>query len=401
MATEADDPGANGTGADAELESLQSNGYVVFRGVLGADVCDALRTHVQAMADEGKRLGRNDLFGNIQEQDNRSDLKLDLCDPVVTALNQFVLRCGPTLNSFLGGGNFKLVELAAITSDPGSISQAVHADTMHGVTRFLQSDIDLPVGADPGDISEDEDAPEALGQIVQAVATETALITSALVALQDVDADMGPTHVWPGTNTVEHHATLWNTGTGGKLSISEADDAFKVKHLDMTIKKGDLVLYDSRTMHCGGANTSSDKRRTVMVISTMGSGIRPDGSTYTMLAQLRNRLRFKDFPLPPDAISAPTATLGAVVLPAPPATSVAADKAGYADGDEKPLKAVPPVDEWQAAVQCTLCRQWRPVDTMDAPRFASIDSGFLCANAGFKCTQPQVYTQKEIDDALA
>ena len=71
---------------------------------------------------------------------------------------------------------------------------------------------------------------------VQAVATETALIFTSLLALQemvllkmllelvltpeinpfdscavekDIEPNMGPTHVWPGTNTVEHHATLW------------------------------------------------------------------------------------------------------------------------------------------------------------------------------------------------
>ena len=33
-----------------------------------------------------------------------------------------------------------------------------------------------------------------------------------------VDESMGPTHVWPGTNTVEHHATLWGA-LGGFASL--------------------------------------------------------------------------------------------------------------------------------------------------------------------------------------
>ena len=33
-----------------------------------------------------------------------------------------------------------------------------------------------------------------------------------------VDESMGPTHVWPGTNTVEHHATLWGA-PGGFASV--------------------------------------------------------------------------------------------------------------------------------------------------------------------------------------
>merc|ERR1719271_108001 len=107
---------------------------------------------------------------------------------------------------------------------------------MHGITRFLQSDLNPPVVEAGSD--EDEDAADDMTSVVRAIATDTALIYTCLVALQDVEPDMGPTHVWPGTNTVEHHATLWNTGTGGKLSLTEADDAFKVKRLDMTIKKG-------------------------------------------------------------------------------------------------------------------------------------------------------------------
>merc|ERR1740138_1521158 len=122
------------------------------------------------------------------------------------------------------------------------------------------------------------------------------MIYTCLVALQDVDPDMGPTQVWPDTNTVEHHATLWSSATSEKLYPAEADKAFGIVHKDMTLKKGDLVMYDSRTMHCGGAN-SSTKRRSTFVVSVMGPGIRPDGTTWTMLRSLRNRLTSRSFPL--------------------------------------------------------------------------------------------------------
>lgn len=32
--------------------------------------------------------------------------------------------------------------------------------------------------------------------------------------LKDIQPNMGPTHVWPGTNTVEHHETLWGQTLG-------------------------------------------------------------------------------------------------------------------------------------------------------------------------------------------
>merc|ERR1711920_597691 len=170
--------------------------------------------------------------------------------------------------------------------------------------------------------------------IVRAVATDTALILTSLIALQDIDPDMGPTHVWPSTNTVEHHATLWGHAAD-KLSVDAADKAFGVEHRKMTLQKGDLVLYDSRTMHCGGANMS-EIRRSVMAISVMGQGIRPDGTTWTMLKSLRNRLPLLcDFPMTLDFARQPAATESAIVLPPAPETATDAQAGPTSDDPEE------------------------------------------------------------------
>ncbi|CAE8678872.1 unnamed protein product, partial [Polarella glacialis] len=129
--------------ASPEARQLLEEGYIVLKGVLSAAECDALKEHVLLCTDEALRQGRNDLFGNIQEADSRSDMKLDLCEPVVQALNKFVDRSGGLFLEVMGGG-VRVVELAAITSSNGAVAQPVHADTMHGVTRFLQSDIQIP-----------------------------------------------------------------------------------------------------------------------------------------------------------------------------------------------------------------------------------------------------------------
>jgi len=381
---------ANGVLLDAK--QLLDQGYIVLENVIDGSDCDALLSHALAVSDEGRRLGRGDLFGNIQESDHRHDLKLDLCPPVIQALNKLGERCGPIWRSVMGE-RVRVVELASITSDPGAVAQPVHADTMHGITRFLQSDIALPesdVGAE-----QDEDASDDMTSVVRAIATDTALIYTCLVALQDVEADMGPTHVWPGTNTVEHHATLWSTNTGGKLHVAQADKAFGVDHRNMILKKGDLVMYDSRTMHCGGAN-NSQKRRSVFVVSTMGPGIRPDGTTWTMLKDLRNRLLLSDLPLSMGQARTPAvdASTQNIVLPPPPPEETEAG-AGKVDNDSH--KPVPPLEDWDAAVQCTLCRRWRPCTAEEAPRFSGSESGFTCPKVGFSCMQEQVYSNEEID----
>jgi hypothetical protein len=291
------------------------------------------------------------------------------------------------------GERIKIVELAAITSDPGAVAQPVHADTMHGVTRFLQSDVELPAMEETDDPF--DEANDALTSLFTAVATDTALIYSCLLALQDVEQDMGPTHVWPSTNTVEHHATLWATNFGGKLSVEEADKSFGVAHENMTLRKGDAVIYDSRTMHCGGANVS-DKRRSVFVLSTMGPGIRPDGTTWTMLQALRNRLQLGDLPLSSEMARslAADASGGEIVL-----SSEEVPRSDPKLTGEGP-KPIPPLEEWAAAVQCTLCNRWRPCSVEEAPRFTCADHGFTCPMAGFSCMQEQVYSADEIDAFL-
>mmetsp|Transcript_11089 Transcript_11089/g.27684 ORF Transcript_11089/g.27684 Transcript_11089/m.27684 type:complete len:405 (+) Transcript_11089:51-1265(+) len=398
----ADDCGAAGAGIDvaAEAERLRTDGYLILRGVLSAEICDTVREHVLRTSDEAKKLGRNDLFGNIQEADKRTDLKLDLCPPVVEAINQFGSRCGTLLQDVMNG-IVRVVELAAITSSGGAVAQPVHADTMHGVTRFLQSDVALHTTTrerEDAD-SEDEDADEDLGSVIRAVATDTALIFTSLIALQDVSPDMGPTLVWPQTNTVEHHATLWGTAVGGKLSVDEADKAFGVAHKQMTLGKGDLVLYDSRTMHCGGANVS-DKRRSVLCISVMGPGIRPDGTTWTMLPSLRNQIVVNKLPLAESVVRVPanSAECEEVRLPPPPMRSAGKDGGAAAEGDasEGP-KPIPPLEEWDAAVLCTLCRRWRPCGAAEAPKLTALEAGFQCPLIGHSCMQDQVYTDEEID----
>jgi len=236
---------------------------------------------------------------------------------------------------------------------------------------------------------------EDMTSIVRAVATDTALIFTSLIALQDIEPEMGPTHVWPNTNTVEHHATLWGHAAD-KLSVDAADKAFGVEHKKMTLRKGDLVLYDSRTMHCGGANIS-ENRRSVMAISIMGQGIRPDGTTWTMLKSLRNRLPLLcDFPMSRDFSRQPAATESEVVLPPAPECSADAE-ANIANDDPEEIKEVPPLEEWASCVQCSQCRKWRPCTVEEAPRLTGQENGFVCKQVGFSCGQEQKFTGEEID----
>ncbi|CAE8626856.1 unnamed protein product, partial [Polarella glacialis] len=84
----------------------------------------------------------------------------------------------------------------------------------------------------------------------------------------------------------------------------------------------------------------------------------------------------------------------------PPAASTAAPvqkskgSAFAASGDPR---AVPLLDDWEAAVQCTFCHKWRPCGATEAPKLMSADSGFSCSKIGFSCNQEQKYPIEEID----
>merc|ERR1711879_427607 len=103
-------------------------------------------------------------------------------------------------------------------------------------------------------------------------------------------------------------------------------------------------------------------------------------------------------------LSANTAESTGVLLP-PPQQATGTEKYG-SDGiakkkDEGEWKPVPPLDDWAAAVQCSLCARWRPCSATEAPKLMGLENGFQCPLVGFSCMQDQVYSNAEIDAALS
>lgn len=111
-----------------------------------------------------------------------------------------------------------------------------------------------------------------------------------------------------------------------------------------------------------------------------------------MRPYLRNRLFLNDFPLSTDAANMPAADMNLA------ATYTEEDGIIEPCTESKP---VPPLEEWAAAVQCTLCQRWRPCSVEEAPKFTSLDSGFYCQIGGFSCAQDQRYETSEIDAIFA
>ena len=130
----------------------------------------------------------------------------------------------------IAGPNPELMELSAMVSFPGAAQQAPHPD-VH------QSEHQTPM-------------------------------YSVFIPLTDQTYEMGPLLAWPGT----HY------GEPPELPMSDV--------VPMMAPAGSLIVMDSRLYHCGGENRS-DNPRPVMYFTFKGPGPLPQGSTLSLLAELK------------------------------------------------------------------------------------------------------------------
>ena len=114
-----------------------------------------------------------------------------------------------------------------------------------------------------------------------------------LVALQDVDAAMGPTMFWPHTNTREWHVQYMLRGDELEGLLAETP------HSRGLLRAGDAVLYDTRILHCGAANTTDStegkgRRRTLLVVSAQVEDDSNRGEHANIREGWRRKLKIKD-----------------------------------------------------------------------------------------------------------
>ena len=115
------------------------------------------------------------LFGNVHESTCRWDFRLELDDVVAVAAAEALVPLSPVIRGCTHAGEqARLCELSSIVSDPGSPRQPLHTDTL------IES---------ASDSAEDH-------------------IVTCFVALQPIDASMGPTVILPSSHNLRTHAWL-------------------------------------------------------------------------------------------------------------------------------------------------------------------------------------------------
>jgi len=232
-------------------EQLKAEGLLRVDGLLPSESATALLSHVEARLKEGIAAVTEDenrgyqYFGAVLCRNNRYDLKLALEPPVEAALVPVIEQLRPMLCEVLGD-DAELFELAALISDPGAPRQPLHPDT-----------------------------PRTQG-------TDAPAVVTTFVALQDVEADMGPTVFLPRSCTAEAHAAF-NAGEGSNEKRELLRSAPQQLGL---LSRGDASVFDSRLLHCGGANTSP-RRRVLFYVSFKAANTRPPPGT--ILTSLRGR----------------------------------------------------------------------------------------------------------------
>jgi len=204
------------------VATLLEEGVVRLNSVLSPELCDLCLATIEAnllAADyDGGAVnsigGRNVGFGNVFSRQNRFDMYLKNEGVFKQALGQILgAAVGDVFRHFYDGRPCDFHELSALVSDSGSASQPIHPDS-----KF----------------------------------TEHPILHTCFVALQDIDATMGPTLFLPGTNNRDSHDQFTSTDS----ATTKLPSSLEYRHA--LLRKGDCTIMDSRTLHCGTENRSGE-----------------------------------------------------------------------------------------------------------------------------------------------
>lgn len=234
---------------------LISDGVIRLPSILSSTRCDECLSRINEelrAADHDDETAMYDCngFGKVHSRQSRYDIYLHNDGVYHDALRDMLYR-GSTLaelfSILFSDQPAVFHELSALVSDPGSTRQPIHPDSKY---------------------------------------TPNAVLYTCFVALQDVTDTMGPTWFLPLTHTQEAHER--HNSDDGKAAFLATCEYRKA-----LLKKGDVVIMDSRTLHCGGPNISEDSRRVLLYFtlrnpqhSSFEKDFPPNGSKWPTLHML-------------------------------------------------------------------------------------------------------------------
>ena len=209
------------------VSDIRTNGVARINNVLSSALVKELLNFINLELKNSldgisiDKLVRSDIFTSIKSNNNRWDMKLPIND-LVQKVMKVLLKSGSVLGDALSdlvGEDGGLFELSSFITVNGSKRQIIHSDTLWS--------------------------------------KQPSTFTCTL-SLQDICEDMGPTVFIPGTHTEDAYIRR----------VYEANDSIisSSPHTLSTLNSGDIAIYDSRLLHCGGSNRS-DKQRVLFYFS--------------------------------------------------------------------------------------------------------------------------------------
>lgn len=210
---------------------LARDGTAVIEGVVPLELC---RAASEAVDRELRNPERE--IGDIKCKIKRENVHMPLEDPVLKKVYDILYaRSCDAWAAHLGCRNPRVVEWTCLLTVAGAKPQEWHRDVSY--------------------------------------APEEARMISVGVALQDIDADMGPLEVVLGTHRNDTEEPVGDVPAGKR----------------MTCRAGDIVAWDASVVHRGGANTT--RTRKIVLITVAGPGPLPEGSTYSIKEKYKKTTR--------------------------------------------------------------------------------------------------------------
>ena len=259
----------------AHLSSLQRDGFVVIRGAVPREVCATARAATLRELDVCKGsmsyIFMKQILFPVDKPKHRYELLPPMYPELEAAVHAVVSGCRALYISLVTNDG-ALVEFGAVISEPGARQQDVHSDILY---------------------------------------SDQTLLFTTFIALQDIDRSLGPTCVFPATHTEAFHRKArlakmeWGAGAGeeaslpiprcfdllkpdwltpsGEVTLRPPFDEIPAEHI--TLRAGDVLIYDTRLYHCGGANcaTAGDddaKRRVLLMFSLLAPNPRTGRVDY-------------------------------------------------------------------------------------------------------------------------
>jgi hypothetical protein len=277
----------------AQIAALSEHGFVVIkRPELGitkahqnADAHREMQLHLSNKQSSWTySIWRLFNFVNTSELRHSFPLPVAKNSAIVTVLNTYVGHVKPLLDAILSP-NASLVEFAGMASLPGSAEQQVHSDT-----SFQDADW-----------------------------CETPQILSVFVAMEDVAIESGPTCFYSGTHQKDFHDLLRMDSTKPKVynpdGSSDEIEPEKKPEVSLAAQRladmapfyapldaGDIVIFDTKVLHFGAANTSMASRD--MLTFSFQNNVGGDspkaieGFTYYLHSDLdSSTVELQDFPI--------------------------------------------------------------------------------------------------------